>query len=129
MSGSRKVRSFTEDRWVIGSVVLILSGIILGVLLAEPRAFGITALTVTGLQLILWSVTRSPLLSWLLVLGLVAGVLEPCGLLPFGRIYQLLRLPTPRLTLLYAYRLVAARRPVRSQRPPTPHCADQHRVD
>jgi len=53
MSGSRKVRSFTEDRCVIGSVVLILSGIVLGVLLAEPRAFVITALTVTGLQLIL----------------------------------------------------------------------------
>jgi hypothetical protein len=87
MSGSRKVRSFTEDRCVIGSVVLILSGIVLGVLLAEPRAFVITALTVTGLQLILWSVTRSPLLSWLLVLGLVAGVLELCGLIPFGRIY------------------------------------------
>jgi hypothetical protein len=83
MSGSRKVRSFTEDLCVIGSVVLILSGIILGVLLA----FVITALTVTGLQLILWSVTRSPLLSWLLVLGLVAGVLELCGLIPFGRIY------------------------------------------
>jgi hypothetical protein len=49
MSGSRKVRSFTEDRCVLGSVVLILSGIILGVLLAEPRAFVITALTVTGL--------------------------------------------------------------------------------
>jgi hypothetical protein len=65
---------------------LILSGIILGVLLAEPRPFVITALTVTGLQLILWSVTRSPL-SWLLVLGLVAGVLELCGLIPFGRIY------------------------------------------
>jgi hypothetical protein len=86
MSGSRKLRSLTEDRCVIGSVVLILSGIILGVLLAEPRAFVITALTVTGLQLILWSVTRSPL-SWLLVLGLVAGVLELCGLIPFGRIY------------------------------------------
>jgi hypothetical protein len=34
----------TEYRWVIGSVVLTLGGIILGALLAEPRAFGITAL-------------------------------------------------------------------------------------
>jgi hypothetical protein len=66
----------TEDRWVIGSIALTLSGIILGALLAEPRAFGITALIVIGLLFIAWSVTHSPRLSWLLVFGLVAGVLE-----------------------------------------------------
>jgi hypothetical protein len=66
----------TEDRWVIGSIALTLSGIILGALLAEPRAFGVTALTVIGLLFIAWSVTHSPRLSWLLVFGLVAGVLE-----------------------------------------------------
>jgi hypothetical protein len=42
----------TEDRWIIASVVLTLSGTILGALLAEPRAFGITALTVIGENLI-----------------------------------------------------------------------------
>jgi hypothetical protein len=66
----------TEDRWVIGSIVLTLSGIILGALLAEPRALGISALIVIGLLFIAWSVTHSPRLSWLLVFGLVAGVLE-----------------------------------------------------
>src|SRR5262245_25661461 len=50
----------TEDRWIIGSIVLALSGTILGAFLAEPRAFGITALTVFGLLFIVWSVTRSP---------------------------------------------------------------------
>jgi hypothetical protein len=63
----------TEDRWVIGSIALTLSGIILGARLAEPRAFGITALIVIGLLFIAWSVTHSPRLSWLLVFGLVAG--------------------------------------------------------
>ena len=66
----------TEDRWVVGSIILSLSGIVLGALLAEPRAFGITALTVIGLLVIARSVTRSPRLSWLLVFGLVVGVLE-----------------------------------------------------
>jgi len=66
----------TEDRWIIGSIVLTLSGTILGALLAEPRAFGITALTVIGLLLIVWPLIRSPRLSWLLAFGLVAGVLE-----------------------------------------------------
>jgi hypothetical protein len=68
---------------------LTLGGTILGAFLAEPRAFGITALTVIGLLLIVWSVTHSPRLSWLLVFGLVAGGagtlgrLGACSLLPF----------------------------------------------
>ena len=66
----------TEDRWVIASLVLTLSGIIVGALLAKPRAIGITALIVIVLLLIVWSVTHNPRLSWLLVFGLVAGVLE-----------------------------------------------------
>ncbi len=65
------------------------------------------------------SVTHSPRLSWLLVFGLVAGCagtlgrLGACGLLPFARAYGRLRFPTSRPTLLYAWRLVADRRPVR----------------
>ena len=66
----------TEDRWVIGSIVLTLGGVGLGALVAEPWVFGITALTVFALLFIVWSVTRSLRLSWLLVFGLVAGVLE-----------------------------------------------------
>ena len=66
----------TEDRWIIASLVLTLSGIIVGALLANPRAIGITALIVIVLLLIVWFVTRSPRLSWLLVFGLVASVLE-----------------------------------------------------
>jgi len=66
----------TEDRWVIGSIILALGGIALGPLLADPRAFGITALAVIGLLFIARSVKHSPRLSWLLVFGLVAGVLE-----------------------------------------------------
>ena len=69
-------RITTEDRWVIGSIALTLGGIILGALLAEPRAFGITAVIVIGLLFMVWSVTHSPRLSWLLVFGLVADVLE-----------------------------------------------------
>jgi hypothetical protein len=65
-----------EDRWIIVSITLTLSGIVLGALFAEPRMFGITALTVIGLLLIVWSVTHSVRLSWLLLFGLIAGVLE-----------------------------------------------------
>ena len=66
----------TEDRWVIGSMVLTLAGIILGALLADPRAFGFTALIVMVVLFIARFVTQSPRLSWLLLFGLVAGVLE-----------------------------------------------------
>jgi hypothetical protein len=57
-------------------MVLTLGGVILGALLVEPRVFGITALTVIALPFIIWFVTRSLRSSWLLVFGLVAGVLE-----------------------------------------------------
>src|SRR5215510_3598133 len=66
----------TEDRWVIGSIVLTFVGVILGARLAEPRAFGVTTLIVIGLLFIARSVTHSSRLSWLLVFGLVAGVME-----------------------------------------------------
>jgi hypothetical protein len=56
-----------EDRWVIVSVALTLSGIILGARLA---------LIVVGLLFVAFSVTHSPRLSWLLLFGLVAGVME-----------------------------------------------------
>lgn len=65
-----------EDRLVVGSLVLTLGGIMLGAILAEPRLYGITTLVVLGLLIVGWRVTRSPRLGWLLLFGLVAGVLE-----------------------------------------------------
>jgi len=69
-------RFSTEDRWVAGSMAVTMGGIITGALRGEPRAFGTTAFGVIGLLLIGWRVTRSLRLGWLLVAGLIAGVLE-----------------------------------------------------
>ncbi len=66
----------TIDRWIIGSMLLTLGGVILGAILVEPRAYGITALVVMSLLLAGWAIHRDPRLAWLLVFGLVAGVLE-----------------------------------------------------
>jgi hypothetical protein len=65
-----------EDRVVGGSLGLTLAGVSFGAILAEPRAFGVTALLVlTVLTLSAW-LTRSLRLSWLLLFGAVAGLLE-----------------------------------------------------
>ena len=65
-----------EDRLVLGSMALTLAGIVLGALLAAPQAFGVTALAVFALLVIGTRLTRSPRLAWLLIFGLVAGILE-----------------------------------------------------
>ncbi len=65
-----------EDRLVIGSMVVTMGGVVLGALLSEPRSFGITALIVITMLIAGWRVTRSSRLAWLLLFGLVAGVLE-----------------------------------------------------
>lgn len=65
-----------EDRFVVGSMVLALAGVSLGAMLEEPHAFGITTLIVLIVLLIGTGITRSPRLAWLLLFGLVAGVLE-----------------------------------------------------
>jgi hypothetical protein len=65
-----------EDRVIVASLIVTMGGIVLGALLAEPRSFGITALIVIVMLIVSWVVTRSPRLAWLLVFGLVAGVLE-----------------------------------------------------
>ncbi|MGD2248941.1 MAG: hypothetical protein PVF58_11095 [Candidatus Methanofastidiosia archaeon] len=65
-----------EDSLVLGSLVLVMAGITTGAVLAEPRAFGITAFIVIGILLLGGMLTRSPRLSWLLLFGLVAGILE-----------------------------------------------------
>jgi hypothetical protein len=66
----------SEDRLIIGSLLLTLAGIILGALLAEPRLYGITALAVIGVLIMGYYLTRSPRLAWLLLFGLIAGILE-----------------------------------------------------
>jgi hypothetical protein len=66
----------TEDRIVVGSLLLTFAGIIVGALLAEPRAYGVTAFVVIALLIVGWRVSESERLGWLLVFGLVAGVLE-----------------------------------------------------
>lgn len=66
----------SEDRLILSSLILGFAGVTLGALLEAPHIFGMTALTVMCLILIGWGVIRSPRLSWLLLFGLVAGVLE-----------------------------------------------------
>ena len=65
-----------EDRLIVVSMVTTIGGIVLGALLAEPRAFGIDALIVIGILIGGWFVTRSPRLAWLLPFGLVVGLSE-----------------------------------------------------
>lgn len=65
-----------EDWVVVGSLALTLAGVSLGAVLAEPRAFGLTALGVLSLLVLSTGLTHSPRLSWLLLFGVVAGLLE-----------------------------------------------------
>jgi hypothetical protein len=66
----------SEDRLIVASLVVTIGGILVGALLAEPLSFGITSLIVIVMLVVGWRVTRSPRLAWLLLFGLVAGVLE-----------------------------------------------------
>lgn len=66
----------TEDRWIIGSMLLTMGGILTAASRSRPSVFGITAVAVVGLLLIGWRVTQSPRLGWLMLCGLVAGALE-----------------------------------------------------
>ncbi len=66
----------TADRLILSSMLLTMGGVILGAVLAEPNAFGVTAVLVTLLLLAGWRITRDDRLGWLLLAGLVAGVLE-----------------------------------------------------
>lgn len=66
----------SEDRIVLGSLLLTLVGIALGALLGQARLFGITALAVFAVLLLGTLLTRSPRLAWLLPFGAVVGVLE-----------------------------------------------------
>jgi hypothetical protein len=65
-----------EDRIVLASMGVVFAGIVLGAVLDTPQAFGVAALLVFGLLLAGTRATHSARLSWLLLFGLVAGVLE-----------------------------------------------------
>ncbi len=66
----------TQDRLVVGSLVLTVGGTALAALAKAPALYGLTALIVIGILLGGAYVTRGQRLTWLLVFGLVAGVLE-----------------------------------------------------
>lgn len=65
-----------EDKLIIVSLVLTFGGIILGAIAGAPGMFGITSMIVITILIAGTYITRSPQLSWLLVFGLTAGVLE-----------------------------------------------------
>ena len=55
---------------------MTVSGVMIGALLRQPTVIGITAIAVIGFLIIAWRITQSARLAWLMVFGLVAGVLE-----------------------------------------------------
>ncbi len=65
-----------EDLYIIISIILTLSGVLLGALLREPTTIGFTAMAVIIFLIIAWRITQSARLAWLLIFGLVAGVFE-----------------------------------------------------
>lgn len=71
------LRLFTaEDKLIIVSLLLTLGGIILGALLRQPGLYGITAIVVIVVIIAGTYLLKSPRLSWLLVFGITAGILE-----------------------------------------------------
>lgn len=73
----QRLRGLNREDWlIIVSLVLVMGGIILGAILAQPGLYGITTIVVILLLIAgaLW--LRSERLAWLLVFGLVAGILE-----------------------------------------------------
>lgn len=66
----------SEDKLIIASLFFTFGGILLGAILREPRLLGITAIIVILIIIVGTYVTKSSRLSWLLVFGLTAGVLE-----------------------------------------------------
>ena len=65
-----------EDRLVGLSLIMTLSGIILGAIFSNPNFIGMTAIVVILVLLLGWFLTRSSRLAWSLVFGLTAGILE-----------------------------------------------------
>ena len=65
-----------EDKLILTSLLLTFGGITIGAALREPRSYGITAILVILLLIAGTSIIKSPQLSWLLVFGITAGILE-----------------------------------------------------
>ncbi len=65
-----------EDRLVGFSLALTLAGVILAAALAPPTLIGFTGRGVIALLLAGWRLLASERLGWLLLFGLVAGVIE-----------------------------------------------------
>jgi hypothetical protein len=71
------LRSLTaEDKLILASLMLTFGGILLGAMLARPGLFGMTAILVILMLVTGTFIIKSPRLSWLLVFGLTAGILE-----------------------------------------------------
>jgi hypothetical protein len=66
----------TEDRLIGVSMLMTLGGIILGAIFANPNFIGITAIVVIVVLITGCRFTKSQRLAWLLVFGLIAGILE-----------------------------------------------------
>jgi hypothetical protein len=65
-----------EDKLIAVSLLVTFSGILLGAILREPRAYGVTAITVIVILIAGMYSLKSQRLAWLLVFGATAGVLE-----------------------------------------------------
>lgn len=91
------------DRWVLASLALSLGGAGLAAGLAEPGLLGVTAVLVILFLLLAWRVTDSPRLGWLLLFGLVAGVLELAA-----DWYHVARLGSLVYTDYFGFRLLAS---------------------
>jgi hypothetical protein len=63
----------SEDRWIIGSMILSFIGVVSAALLKDPRPIGISVFVIVPLLILTWQQTRSPRLAWLLIFGAVAG--------------------------------------------------------
>jgi hypothetical protein len=66
----------TEDGLIGVSMLMTLGGIILGAIFANPNFIGITAIVVIVVLITGCRFTKSQRLAWLLVFGLIAGILE-----------------------------------------------------
>src|SRR5262245_25893505 len=63
----------TEDRWIIGSLVLSFIGVVSAALLRDPRPIGFSVFIIITLLIVASTHTRHPCWAWLLVFGAVAG--------------------------------------------------------
>ncbi len=73
----KAIRSLTaEDKLILVSLLFTFGGILLGAILKEPKLFGFTSIIVILIIILGTYLTKSVRLSWLLVFGLTAGVLE-----------------------------------------------------